>query len=416
MAVFFSASAARYARNPRTGDTIEIPAKRVPRFRPGRRLAQMVIEWLLVSLPAVFVIGWFAARLDIRHIRKNAGQLPRAYLEGLSHLLRDEKDKALDSFLRARPLNPDSVELQFAIGALSRQRGELRRALTAHRDICEREDLPPKVRQRGLWELAQDYLTLGFVDYAEKTVLPLVNHPDYQERALAMLLSLKQRDGDYHKALELIGEMPADALLFRRAVKAQLYCQCARTEEDAAEKTRLLESALAENPDCARAMIMLGDVALAAGKYGDAAARFLAVEKCQPRYLWLAAEGLHNARSGEGRAETGRRDLLRWLSIHPSPPLFERVYKILAKTPAGAGGLARTGMLAKNGATPALKWIDEQAANAIIEERDVWNALRETLRAAAGRPFICGGCGYEVSDFVWQCPGCLAWESFRTRQ
>ena len=39
---FLSERAARYARNPRTGDTIEIPAKRVPRFRPGRRLAQMV--------------------------------------------------------------------------------------------------------------------------------------------------------------------------------------------------------------------------------------------------------------------------------------------------------------------------------------------------------------------------------------
>lgn len=39
---FLSERAARFARNPGTGETIEIPAKRVPRFRPGRRLAQMV--------------------------------------------------------------------------------------------------------------------------------------------------------------------------------------------------------------------------------------------------------------------------------------------------------------------------------------------------------------------------------------
>ncbi|MGI9337705.1 MAG: hypothetical protein ACR2P4_04250 [Gammaproteobacteria bacterium] len=376
----------------------------------------MPIEWLLISLPAVFVIGWFAARLDIRHIRKNAGQLPRAYEEGLSHLLRDEKDKALDTLLRARPPNPDSVELQFAIGALSRQRGELRRAMTAHREICEREDLSADLRRRGLWELAQDYLTMGFMDYAEKTAQPLLNHPDYRERALAMLLSLKQRDGDYAKALELTDKMPPDALLFRRAVKSQLLCQCALAEEDAAKKTRLLESALAENPDCARAMILLGEAALGAGKYSEAATRFLAVERCQPRYLWLAAEGLHNARRLDGKAETGRRDLLRWLSVHPSPPLFECVYKILAKTPAGIGGLARAGMLTKNGAAPALCWIDEQSAKASGEERDAFEALRETLRTAAGRHFTCSGCGYEVNDFVWQCPGCLAWESFRPRQ
>ena len=376
----------------------------------------MPIEWLLISLPAVFVVGWFAARLDIRHIRKNAGQLPRAYEEGLSHLLRDEKDKALDSFLRARPLNPDSVELQFAIGALSRQRGELRRAMTAHREICEREDLPAALRRRGLWELAQDYLTMGFVDYAEKTAQPLLTDPEYQERALAMLLSLKQRDGDYAKALELTDKMPPDALLFRRAVKAQLLCQCALAEADAAGKTRLLESALAENPDCARAMIMLGDMALDGQNHDEAAMRYLAVERCQPRYLWLAAEGLHDARRLGGKGETGRRELLRWLDAHPSPPLFERVYKILAKTPAGIGGLARAGMLAKNGAAPALRWISEQSAKASGEEREVFDALGETLRAAAGRHFTCAGCGYEVNDFVWQCPGCLAWESFRPRQ
>lgn len=376
----------------------------------------MPVEWLLISLPAVFVVGWFAARLDIRHIRKNAGQLPRTYLEGLSHLLRDEKDKALDAFLRAQPVDPESVELQFAIGELSRQRGEMRRALTVHREICEREDLPPEARRRGLWELAQDYLTMGFVDYAEKTAQPLLDHPDYQERALAMLLSLKQRDGDYKRALELIGEMPADALIFRRAVKAQLYCQCALAEDDDEEKKRLLESALAENPDCARALIMLGETALANGDNGEAAARFLAVERHQPRYLWLAADGLHLARKREGREETARRDLLRWLSAHPSPPLFERAYQILSQTPAGAGGLAQSGMMANNGAMPALRWIDEQSAKAVGEERDAWAALRETLRNAAGRSFICGGCGYEVNDFVWQCPGCLEWESFRPRR
>ncbi len=375
----------------------------------------MPVEWLLIALPVAFVFGWFAARLDIRHIRKSAGRLPRAYLEGLSHLLRGEKDKALDAFLRAQPVNPDSVELQFAIGELSRQRGEARRALTVHRDICEREDLPPEARRRGLWELAQDYLTMGFVDYAEKTAQPLLAHPEYQERALAMLLSLRQRDGDYRRALELIGEMPAEASLLRRAVKAQLYCQCAAAEEEGGEKEPLLLSALEENPDCARAMIMLGEIALAKGEESAAAARFLEVERHQPRYLWLAAEGLFAARTLAAREETGRRELLRWLREHPSPELFERVYCILAKTASGAGDLARRSLLARSGGAPALRWLDEQSASAVGEERDLWNALRETMREAGGRAFMCGHCGYEARDFAWQCPGCLEWESFRTR-
>ena len=33
---------ARKARNPKTGEMIEVPAKRVPHFRPGKELKEMV--------------------------------------------------------------------------------------------------------------------------------------------------------------------------------------------------------------------------------------------------------------------------------------------------------------------------------------------------------------------------------------
>jgi len=33
---------ARKARNPRTGDVVEVPAKRVPHFKPGKELKAMV--------------------------------------------------------------------------------------------------------------------------------------------------------------------------------------------------------------------------------------------------------------------------------------------------------------------------------------------------------------------------------------
>ena len=39
---FLSERASRFARNPRTGEMLEISAKRVPRFRASRRLAELV--------------------------------------------------------------------------------------------------------------------------------------------------------------------------------------------------------------------------------------------------------------------------------------------------------------------------------------------------------------------------------------
>lgn len=39
---FLSERAGRYSRDPRSGEVVEVAAKRVPRFRAGRRLARMV--------------------------------------------------------------------------------------------------------------------------------------------------------------------------------------------------------------------------------------------------------------------------------------------------------------------------------------------------------------------------------------
>jgi DNA-binding protein HU-beta len=33
---------ARLARNPKTGDSVQVPAKRAPKFRPGKELKEIV--------------------------------------------------------------------------------------------------------------------------------------------------------------------------------------------------------------------------------------------------------------------------------------------------------------------------------------------------------------------------------------
>jgi lipopolysaccharide biosynthesis regulator YciM len=78
--------------------------------------------WLLLALPVAFGIGWFASRLDQRQMRQDARHAPRAYFKGLSLLLNEQQDKAIDAFIEAAQSDPDSVELHFALGGLFRAR------------------------------------------------------------------------------------------------------------------------------------------------------------------------------------------------------------------------------------------------------------------------------------------------------
>ena len=359
-------------------------------------------EWFLAALPAVFLLGWFAARLDIRHIRKTAGALPRAYLRGLSHLLRGEKTAALDCFLRAEPLDPESEELQFAIGELSRTRGEHRRALKVHGGLCGREGVGAANRLRARWELAQDYFHMGFLDIAEKHAEALSEEEEYRERAAGMLLDIFQRARDFGKALEALDNMPAEAALARRKTRAHLLCETALRGGG----KPALKEALAADGCCVRANLMLGELAespeVAAGHYE-------AAERQNPEYLWLAAAPLLAAYESRGAPEEGENKIKMWLAAYPSPVLFESVYRALEGR-GRAAGLAAENVRRGLGVAAAAAWAGEQLRNSDAAQTGFWRALESSLAAGGWR---CETCGVKSDDFVWQCHNCLSWESFR---
>ncbi|HNI86153.1 MAG TPA: lipopolysaccharide assembly protein LapB, partial [Ottowia sp.] len=59
------------------------------------------LGWILFGLPVVFALGWFASRLDLRQLRIENRQAPKAYFKGLNHLLNEQQDQAIDAFIEA---------------------------------------------------------------------------------------------------------------------------------------------------------------------------------------------------------------------------------------------------------------------------------------------------------------------------
>ena len=256
--------------------------------------------WWLAFLPAVFLLGWFAARIDIRHIAHSSSRLPRAYLRGLTYLLRDEQDKALDAFLAARSVSPDAVELEFAIGALFRRRGEIERALKVHAGIAARGDLPADTRDLAAVELARDYFEAGFLDRAEEVYLRLRDAPGCRDAALAGLLRIYQSERNFAQAIEIAETAGNLAESPRRALVAQLLCEWARGRKTTAEKNKLLDRALAVNPYCARAAALLAEQKIANGDSEAALALLRRIEIRAPALLWLAVAPLAKGAGGGG--------------------------------------------------------------------------------------------------------------------
>src|SRR5215212_9288258 len=111
--------------------------------------------WWLLALPLFFALGWLAARIDIKQLVSESRALPLSYFKGLNFLLNEQPDKAIEAFIEVVKVDPQTVELHFALGSLFRRRGEYDRAIRMHQNLLERADLGEEQKLAALSELGE---------------------------------------------------------------------------------------------------------------------------------------------------------------------------------------------------------------------------------------------------------------------
>jgi len=373
--------------------------------------------WLLGLLPLFFAFGWMAARIDIQQIVRESRALPRSYFKGLNFLLNEQPDKAIEAFIEVVRVDPETIELHFALGSLFRRRGEYDRAIRMHQNLLEREGLAAEQKVIALAELGQDYLKAGILDRAEEAFKKLEASAQ-APLARKHLLEIYEQEKDWNRAIEMTRHVEPDA----RAL-AQYYCELAASEAaqshpDAAR--RHLERALDENRKCVRASLQLGDLEKDQNPE-KAIEHWKRIESQDPAYLALAAQRLIEAHRAAGRGEEGLRLLTGYLERYPSLDLLDTVFRqtVEAKGHEEAYRLVRD-ELRRN---PTLLGLDRLLEAQIIaatspERRRDLELVRNlvhghTLRLARYR---CESCGFKARQFHWRCPGCGGWETYPPRR
>src|SRR4029078_10676051 len=164
--------------------------------------------WVLWGLPIAFVLGWLASRLDLRQLRVENRQAPKAYFRSLNFLLNEQQDQAIDAFIEAVQNDPDTSELHFALGNLFRRRGEFERAVRVHQHLLQRADLGAADRARAQHALAQDYVKAGLLDRAEEAYRQLEG-TSYDIEARLARLSLAEQEHGWRTAAQMAQRLEA---------------------------------------------------------------------------------------------------------------------------------------------------------------------------------------------------------------
>jgi len=377
--------------------------------------------WHLLILPAVFAAGWFARGFEARVKVADQGAAPRPVFRGLNLLLNEQPDKAIDAFIEVVKLDPETIELHYALGNLFRRRGEIDRAVRIHTHLLNRADLPARERSNALAGLAQDYLKGGLLDRAEDAFIRLIEDRQHRFGALRALLRIYQLEREWMKAIDCARRLEREAGEAYHVPIAHFHCELAERAIAAGEieaARRHLDEALVADRRSVRAILLWGDLAARSDDADEAIRHWLRLSGIATEYLSLVADRLSLAMDSVGRRLEALNLLRRSLLDAPSIDLLDVVCRRVAEWegPGPAEALLREELKRR----PSLLGFDKLLAlrSAAAKADPELELLRPLIHAQSRKlaRYRCGKCGFRAREFHWQCPGCSNWDSYPPRR
>jgi lipopolysaccharide biosynthesis regulator YciM len=378
--------------------------------------------WWLLALPLFFGMGWLAARIDIKHLLKESRAMPSSYFKGLNFLLNEQPDKAIEAFIEVVKVEPQTIDLHFALGSLFRRQGEIERAIRMHQSLLDRPDLPSAKQPAVLYELAQDFHRAGLLDRAEE-LFDRLSGSDHEHASLTHLLQIYEQEKDWNKAIATAKRMEA---LSRQPYFKEIAHYCCELATGALAESRFgdareaVERALSEYKLCVRATIIAGDVASAEGQRSEAIAAWKRVESQNPAYLSLVAERIAGALDEEGEREQAQRLLQSYQEQYPSLDLLNTLFDrtLRDQGPLGATELIKD-ELRRNPTLLGLdKLLQAQILSAPADRRHDLELVKGLVHQHTRRlgMYRCEHCGFRAKQYYWRCPGCGKWETYSPRR
>ncbi len=373
------------------------------------------LQWLLIALPVAFALGWVASRFDLRQVRRDGRQAPKAYFKGLNLLLNEQHDKAIDAFIEAVQHDPDTTELHFGLGNLFRRRGDFERAVRVHQHLLERADLKAVDHHRAQHALADDFMKAGLFDRAEAAYKALEG-TDFDTEARLALLSLHERARDWRAAIDVASELERRGSGSFATRIAHYACELVLQADAASQPAQAeqeLQRAREIAPLAVRPLLLAGQRLARAGQHAAALQQWDKLLAQHPAAWPLLA--LDYARSAAACTDcrAARRHLRAAYEAEPDLDLLQArlelegeeqrpqlVLEHLQRQPT-LGAAARVLEL------PVAQWDDATPRQ-----------LQQVV-ATAARPlqrYRCAACGFEAHHYFWQCPGCQGWDTYPPRR
>lgn len=376
--------------------------------------------WLL--LPVAAAGGWFAAkRAGGDDSLDNFWDHASNYHRGLNFLLNEQQDKAVELFVKKSDVDRETAETHLAMGNMFRRRGEVERAIRVHKSLIDKEELGDDTRSDALLELARDYDAAGLLDRSEVIFCQLIEKKKHVSSAFENLLSIYEREKDWLRAIDFAKEYGQYTGKNLRTLIAHYYCELAEIatrELDFEETSEMLQKALVECSDCARANVMWGELSLKHKDYATAIQRFEMVERQRPELMPEIISPLFEALDASKDEQALRAYIDRVRGRFNAYSVIKMTRQLIEKL----DGREQADEFFKDQIVkrPSLKglrdWARGQLVKSPASEREKIASMCDMLdQVVRDKPsYQCSDCGFRGQSLHWRCPSCGHWDTVQT--
>ena len=373
--------------------------------------------WLLVPL-GCFALGWFAARVDIRYVLRDARALPSAYFRGLNFLLREQHDRAVESFVDVSRRDPHALDLQLALGSLFRRPGRIGEATGIHQGLVDRHDLPKEKRELALFELAQDFHAAGLFDRAE-SVYEQLTGTSFEAEAVTRLASVLEQEKAWQRAIAARERIQRISGEPQGRFIAQYHCELAEValaEGKDEQIAQHLAAASENNRNNARVPLIAFRSAIKRGNSEAAKTALAEILRTRADLSVLVADDVVNLYQSLGSPGTGVEQLALAQQAAPTSLGLSRLVDASLKIEGRDAAVARLKreLTAQPSARQASRLLELESSRYDGEAAETMRGIAQLLLRATDRTpgFHCTHCGFRAPRYYWKCPGCNEWESF----
>lgn len=373
---------------------------------------------LLVVLIAALGIGWWLGQRESKQQRNSHFGLQADYYRGLNYLLNQQTDEALELFIHALEVNPQTVDTHLALGSLFRRRGEVDKAIQIHQNLLSGKGLDQEQVMLAELELAHDFIKAGLLDRAEELLLDVAQQPNQQKaKATELLVDVYQREQDWHKALKVGGAANVSASVDLAQRLSHFCCELAEQAlQNSEEKECLsyLKRAKRHNVDNPRVSLLRAQLSMKQNHFFDAKKHLQTMAQQDLQLVPEIIEPLHLCYLKLDDAKGWQDWLNLAMSQHPSTSLLLAQAQEISQKDDSAAAAYVTEKLRQR---PSLKGfnylIDLHMQWASANAKDSLQVLKGlTVALQTSKPqYRCGQCGFAGNSMHWQCPSCHQWGS-----